>query len=46
MDAMLNEQEKYNLEVEDTIAKIKMHSSENSLVIPIFLAHLSVYNPN
>lgn len=36
MDAMLNEQEKYNLEVEDTIAKIKMHSSENSLVIPIF----------
>ena len=36
MDAMNNEENKYNLEVEDTIRKIKMHSSENSLVFPIF----------
>lgn len=36
MDVMMNTQNKYNLEVEDTIEKIKLHASENSLVIPIF----------
>ena len=36
MDVILNEQNKYKLELEDTIRKIKMHSSEKSLVFPIF----------